>query len=131
MVLEKGDGSVWGYVARFGRDSYQGMHGAAQKACEPGELRRKTPSPRRISSCFPLGMCSGLSFFILFVSFFTAFLPFFTYRNTEQGWGNREAAARQMCARGGGWMSSRDETRVTRKDGKKVENTSNQQQLNA
>jgi hypothetical protein len=70
-------------------------------------------------------------FFILFVSFFTAFLPFFTYRNTEQGWGNREAAARQMCARGGGWMSSRDETRVTRKDGKKVENTSNQQQLNA
>jgi hypothetical protein len=38
MVLEKrGDGSVWGYVARSGRDSYQGIHGVAQKACEPGK----------------------------------------------------------------------------------------------
>jgi hypothetical protein len=25
---KRGDGSVWGYVARSGRDSYQGMHGA-------------------------------------------------------------------------------------------------------
>jgi hypothetical protein len=25
---ERGDGSVWGFVARSGRDIYQGMHGA-------------------------------------------------------------------------------------------------------
>jgi hypothetical protein len=44
---------------------------------------------------------------------------FLTYRTREQGWGDREAAARRMCARGGGWMSSGDETRITRKDGTK------------
>jgi hypothetical protein len=42
MVLEKrGDGSVWGYVARSGRNSNQGMHGAAQKACKGDESSNK------------------------------------------------------------------------------------------
>jgi hypothetical protein len=89
---ERGDGSVWGYVARLGRDSCQGMHGADQKACKPGETMVQTPSPRRIGSRFLLGLCGGPSFFGFIFSFFPAFLLFFfsflTYRTTEQGWGD-------------------------------------------
>jgi hypothetical protein len=59
-------------------------------------------------------------FFSIFVDYFPSFLfLFLTYRTTEQGWGDLETAARWMCTRGGGWMSSGDETRVTRKDGTK------------
>jgi hypothetical protein len=39
------------------------------------------------------------SFFIAFLFLFFSFL-FLTYRTTEQGWGDREAAARRVCARG-------------------------------
>jgi hypothetical protein len=94
------------------------MPDAAQKACERGETMAQNSSPRRISSCFPLGLCGGLSFFLdsffpflldLFPRFF--FIPFLTYCTTEQGWGDREAVARRM--------SSKDETRVRRKDGTK------------
>jgi hypothetical protein len=90
------------------------------------KLWRKTPSPRQIGSRFPLGLCSGLScfldsfpFFDVFPSLFLFSFLFLTYRTMKQGWGDREAAARRMCTRGGGWMSSGDETRVTRKDGTK------------
>jgi hypothetical protein len=90
------------------------------------KLWHKTPSPRRIGSRVPLGLCGGLSFFCFLISFFDYFPSFFlfsflflTYRTTEQGWGDREAAARRMCARGSGWMSSGDEKRVSRKDGTK------------
>jgi hypothetical protein len=64
------------------------------------KLWRKTPSPRRIGSHVPLGLCGGLYLFLFpFFLFLTAFLPsffsflFLTYRTTEQGWGDREVAA--------------------------------------
>jgi hypothetical protein len=71
------------------------MHSAAQEACKSGKLWRKTPSPRRIGSRFPLGLCGGLSFFvwILFVPFLTAFLlsffffPFFDLPHQGIGMG--------------------------------------------
>jgi hypothetical protein len=62
---------------------------------------------------------SFFPFLTAFLLSFLFFFPFLTYRTKEQGWGNREAVARRMCARGGGWMNSEDETRVTRKDGTK------------
>jgi hypothetical protein len=50
---------------------------------------------------------------------FLFFLSFFYLPHHGTGMGDREVAARQVCTRGGGWMSSGDETRVTRKDGTK------------
>jgi hypothetical protein len=102
------------------------MHDAAKKACEPGETVAQNSFTETNQFPFPTwNVRRSLSFWILFVSFFDCFPSFFfyflflTYRNTEQGWGDREVAARWMCARCGGWMSSVDETRVTRKDGTK------------
>jgi hypothetical protein len=99
------------------------MHGAAQKACEPGEncgaklLHRDESVPVSHLDCAAVSL-----FFILFsfcFDFFPFFFPFLTYRTTEQGWGDLEAATRQVCTQCGGWMSSGIETRVTRKDGTK------------
>jgi hypothetical protein len=65
------------------------------------KLWRKTPSPRRIGSRFPLGLCGGISFFGFFFSFFDCFPSFFilflTYRTTEQGWAT-ERRLRDGCA---------------------------------
>jgi hypothetical protein len=52
-------------------------------------------------------------FFLLFLLFFWPTVP-----GNRDG-GDREAVARRVCARGGRWMSSADETSVTRKDGTK------------
>jgi hypothetical protein len=60
------------------------------------------------------------SFFDFFPSFsffhFSLFLP--SAPGNRDG-GDREAAAQRVSARGGGWMSSGNETKVTRKDGAK------------
>jgi hypothetical protein len=101
------------------------MHGAAQKASKLGETVAQDSFTKTNRFPFPTWTVRRLSFFLeSFFPFFTAFLLslfflFLTYRTREQGWGDREAAARRVCARGGGWMSSGDETRVTRKDGTK------------
>jgi hypothetical protein len=76
------------------------MHDAAKKACKPGETVAQNSFTETNRFPFPTwNVRRSLSFWILFVSFLTAFLlsffsfPFLTYRNTEQGWGDREAAA--------------------------------------
>jgi hypothetical protein len=110
------------------------MHGADQKACETGETVAQNSFIETNRFLFPTWIERRTLFFSFFslISFFLFFsFLFLTYRTTEQGWGDREVAARRMCARGGGWMSSGDETRVTRKDGTKGRKHKCQQQFNA
>jgi hypothetical protein len=74
------------------------MHGADQKACEPGETMAQNSFTETNRFPFPTWAVRR-SFFGFFFSFFDCFPSFFfsflflTYRNSEQGWGDREAAA--------------------------------------
>jgi hypothetical protein len=95
---KRGNGSVWGYVTRSGRDSYQGMHGAAQKASKLGETVAQDSFTKTNRFPFPTWTVRRLSFFWNLFSFFYcfpsfSFFLFLTYRTREQGWGDREAAA--------------------------------------
>jgi hypothetical protein len=80
MVLEKrDDGSVWGYVARSGRDSYQSMHSAeglrARGNCDTKLLHRDKSVPVSHLDCAAVSLLFfGLFFSFLLLSFF---FPFF------------------------------------------------------
>jgi hypothetical protein len=83
-----------------------------KKLPSQGKLWRKTPSPRRIGSRYPLGLCGGLSFFwILFFPFFDYFPSFslffsfifflsffFDLPHQETGMGVTERRQRDGCA---------------------------------
>jgi hypothetical protein len=67
---------VWGYVTRSGRDSYQGMHGAAQKASKPGETIAQDSFTKMNRFPFPTWTVRRLSFFGIFFPFFNYFPSF-------------------------------------------------------
>jgi hypothetical protein len=89
---ERGDGSVWGYVARSGRDSYQGMHGAAQKAFEPGKTVAQNFFTETNRFLFPTWTVWRSLFFwgfflfpFLTAFFFFSFLFYLTHHRTGMG----------------------------------------------
>jgi hypothetical protein len=138
MVLEKREVIArCGYIARPGRDSYQGMHGAAQKACEPGETVAQNSITETNRFPFPTWtMRRSLSLFILFF-FFDCFPSFFFYyffwptapQNRD---GANEIWLRDVCAHEvADGLATEMKLGLKEKMEQKVENTSNQQQLNA
>jgi hypothetical protein len=78
---KRGDGSVWGYVVRPGRDSYQSMHGAAQKASKPGETVAQNSFTKTKQFPFPTWTVRrSLFFWILFFLFcLLSFFLFFSF----------------------------------------------------
>jgi hypothetical protein len=80
MVLEKrDDGSVWGYVARSGRDSYQSMHSAeglrARGNCDTKLLHRDKSVPVSHLDCAAVSLLFFWVIFFFFIAFL--FLSFF------------------------------------------------------
>jgi hypothetical protein len=74
----RGDGSMWEYVARPGRDSYQGMHSRAQKACEPRDTVAQNSFTEMNRFPFPTwAVWRSLFFWILFLFLFDCFPSFF------------------------------------------------------
>jgi hypothetical protein len=73
---KRGDGSMWGYVVRSGRDSNQGMHGAAQKASKPGETMAQNSFTKTNRFPFPTWTKRRSPFFGFFFPFFACFPPF-------------------------------------------------------
>jgi hypothetical protein len=72
------------------------MHGAAQKACEPGETMAQNSFTETNRFPFPTWTGGGLSiflFFFLFVLIAFLFSSFFDLPHHEIGMGDREVAA--------------------------------------
>jgi hypothetical protein len=114
-----------------------------RKLPSQGKLWRKTPSPRRIGSRFPLDYAAALFFWNLFFLFLTTFLlslilfpfssfSFFDLPHQGIGMGVTERRQRDGCAHevADGWATEM-KLGLQEKMDQKVENTSNQQQLNA